>query len=80
MRQMWNGYRWWKRGTEETQKGIPLILIESCPRSVIYHKGRLHVWPRYQHTGEKWKKKLSHLTDVVKQTLYEEYLKAYSER
>ena len=23
---MWDSYRWWKRGTDETQKGIPLLL------------------------------------------------------
>ena len=56
MRQMWNGNRWWKRGTEKTQKGIPLILIEQNIDLLFIIKAAAHVWPWDQYTGEKWTK------------------------
>jgi hypothetical protein len=33
---MWDGYRWWKRGTEKTQKGIPFILIPIYTSDLLY--------------------------------------------
>ena len=97
---MWNDNRRWTQDAEQTQKGIPLLLIRIYISDLLYiieqpirmaeieHPERYSWWLNeleslgvntLEKHGLNNHKEASDLTEAVKQTLYEDYLLAYSE-